>query len=572
MHLCDTNKPKNGYELLFHFFNKLEIRHFFGVTGGGVVHFLKYISPHATAESSFLTIDEYSAGYAPLGYFLSTGKIAACVSTLGAATKLLTCGLSDAKQHDIPSIYIVPAYDKNLDGKAPLQDSSHFGSNVINQLKSECPDGVFVFDHIDNIHVLLTQAEIRLNSNKPVVFVLIHSALSTDLSSNYRPLPLPNYQHSNTKSDLKNFINIFKNLSHKRKITVLVGEEMNLHSNAKFLISQLCEKIHPYLIWSMNGANAVSRDNQFGYGYLGFGGNDLANQHFNNLGSEDVLLVLGACPDEYTVNLQEFPAGQTFFCTNLVDGYGQVNGSYSHRTQLKYEQLNYPLELFIEEIIKEDYSFENIAAPPAPSNLNTRIISPPAKSYTNMENFYQRIDSWWPENSIAFSDVCLAYKDRQYVTQRPNDNIDFHALYRGSAMGYVLGAAVGSKIADMSKNVFAFTGDGCFKLFAGSLAEAAHLGITLFVLNNSKFSIVDQGLKTILPDTPSEFWHSTVNPIDYCLIAQACGWRAAKLNIDLSNLEDLLDSTLKQANKSLLIEITVDPDQLLGINPRVHNL
>ena len=572
MLLNDSNKPKNGYEILFQFFKKLEIKHFFGVTGGGVVHFLKYISPHATDEPSFLTIDEYSAGYAPLGHFLTSGKVAACVSTLGAATKLLTCGLSDAKQHDIPSIYIVPAYDKSLDGRASLQDSSHFGSNVINQLRAESPEGVFVFDQLDNIPTLLHQAEIQLSSHKPVVFVLTHSALSTEISTDASPSSLSIEFNENTSNNVDDFINNFQRSSHKKKITVLVGEEMNLYSDAKLLIDQLCEKIHPYLIWSMNGANAVSRNNRYGYGYLGFGGNDLANQHFNNLGDDDVLLVLGACPDEYTVNLQDFTAGQTFFCTNLTDGYGQINGSYSHRSQLKYEQVNCSLKIFVEEITKEQYSFENLAAPFAPSNLNTRIISTPDKSYTNMETFYQRLDLWWPENSIAFSDVCLAYKDRQYVTQRPNDNIDFHALYRGSAMGYVLGAAVGSKIADMSKNVFTFTGDGCFKLFAGSLAEAAHLGITLFVLNNSKFSIVDQGLKTILPDTPSEFWHSTVKSIDYCLIAQACGWRSAKLNIDLSNLEELLDSTLTQPNKSLLIEVSVDPDQLLGVNPRVHNL
>ncbi len=572
MHLKSFNKEINGYEVLFNFFKKLEVTQFFGVTGGGVVHFLKHIAPYSSSdEANLFTIGEYTAGFAPLGYYLSNKKIAASVSTLGAATKLIMCGLSDAKLHDIPSIYIVPAYDTTLDGQASLQDSSIFGSNIIEQLYAECPDSVFVFNHENEIYDQLARAELALKEHKPIVFVLNHSALIQATAyekKTHAPIALTTFSDETAQYDfLAKLLNAVKG----KKLTVLVGEEMNLYPDSKNLFSQLSQKLKPYIIWSMNGANSVSENNEYGYGYLGFGGNDLANNHFNQLGGEDVLLVLGACPDEYTVNLQNFSADHTFYCTNIKNAYGQVQGSLQHRVQGKYSQLNYPLDSLIQHLVADQSNLENIPASVAPENLNTRIISAPDQGFTHMEHFYQRLNTWWPKNSIAFSDVCLAYKDRQYVTQRPNDNIDFYSLYRGSAMGYVLGAAIGAKIATPDKNVFAFTGDGCFKLFAGSLAEAADLGITLFVLNNSKFSIVDQGLHTILPDVPTVYWHSEVKPIDYCKLAEACGWRSSKLNIDLSNLEDLLDSTL-DSNQSLLIEVTVDPNQILGINPRVHNL
>lgn len=572
MHLKSFNKETDGYKVLFNFFKKLEITQFFGVTGGGVVHFLKHIAPYSNSdEANLFSIGEYTAGFAPLGYYLTNKKIAASVSTLGAATKLIMCGLSDAKLHDIPSIYIVPAYDTTLDGQASLQDSSIFGSNVIEQLYAECPDSVFVFNRENDIYEQLARAELALKEHKPVVFVLNHSALTQPTSyerKTHSPTAITTSSNGNAQYE---FLAELFDATQGKKLTVLVGEEMNLYPDSKNLLSQLSEKLKPYIIWSMNGANSVSANNKYGYGYLGFGGNDLANNHFNQLGAEDVLLVLGACPDEYTVNLQNFSADHTFYCTNIKNAYGQVQGSLQHRAQGKYSQLNYPLDSFIHDLLADQSNLENIPAPVAPENLNTRIISASDQGFTHMEHFYQRLNTWWPKNSIAFSDVCLAYKDRQYVTQRPNDNIDFYSLYRGSAMGYVLGAAIGAKIATPDKNVFAFTGDGCFKLFAGSLAEAADLGITLFVLNNSKFSIVDQGLHTILPDIPTEYWHSEVKPIDYCKLAEACGWRSNKLNVDLSNLEDLLDSTL-ESNQSLLIEVTVDPNQILGINPRVHNL
>lgn len=572
MHLKTVQTETTGYEILFDFFHRLNISQFFGITGGGVVHFLKHLLPYSTEDKpNFFTLAEYSAGFAPLGYYVANKKIAVSVSTLGAATKLIMCGLSDAKLHDIPSIYIVPAYDESLDGRASLQDSSKFGSNIVEQLEAECPNNVFVFNNDQNIYEQLDKAEQALKAYKPIVFVLNHSVLSalTRYTQTSKPFLVPN--NPPEQPLLENFLKEFIQSTKGKRVTVLVGEEMTLYANAKDLLQRFSEKLKPYVVWSMNGANAVSQNNPYGYGYLGFGGNDLANNHFKQLGANDVLLVLGACPDEYTINLQDFTAEHTFYCTNITDAYGQVDGSIRHRAVGKYDQLDFPLDLFIESLLEDQNALENLVAPIAPADLNTRTILNPDINFTHMEHFYQKLNAWWPENSIAFSDICLAYKDRQYVTQRPNNNIDFYSLYRGSAMGYVLGAAIGAQIASPDKHVFAFTGDGCFKLFAGSLGEAADLGITLFVLNNSKFSIVDQGLHTILPTTPSEYWHSKVMPIDYCQIAQACGWRSAKLNVDLSNLDELLNST-QNSNKSLLIEVSVDPNQILGINPRVHNL
>ncbi|MGE8540339.1 MAG: thiamine pyrophosphate-dependent enzyme [Acinetobacter sp.] len=565
--LCYT-----GYNLLFDFFAQHQIQSFFGVTGGGVIHFLKHIPPYPHGETSFYNLAEYSAGFAPLGYYLATGKIAAAVATLGAATKLLTCGLSDAKLHDIPAVYIVPAYSEDLAHKAALQDSSQYGSNAIAQLKAECPEAVFVLHDISQLRTSLEFASMQLQRSKPVVFVLIHASLAEPINNSTAfAIPQLNPLAQTAPSPLKDFSSALAKASKNKRLTVLIGEEMARYPNAKKLSTQLSEKLNPYIICSMNGANAVDRDNPCNYGHIGFGGNDIANKHMQSLDENDVLLVLGACPDEYTMNLYNFSSGDTFFCTGIPDAYGQFKASFQHRAEHRYFHLNAPIDTLILKLCSHDYDFQNLKAPCSPPSLNTREISAPQAGYADMKLLYERLDQWWPEHSIAFSDVCLAYKDRHYITQRPNNHIDFYALYRGSAMGNALGLSIGAKLADQSKNVFAFTGDGCFKLFSGSLAEAADLGLVLFVLNNQKFSIVEQGLHTILNDVPPKYWHAEVKSLDYCMIARASNWNGVKLNTDLSNLESILNESLVQT-KSLLIEVPVDPHQILGINPRVHNL
>ncbi len=101
---------QDGFKTLIDYLSLLGIDSYVGVTGGGVVHYLKYLTPYQPAQqaASLFTISEYPAGFIPLGHYLATGKVSAGIATTGAATKLLSCGLNDAKLHDIPSVYIFP--------------------------------------------------------------------------------------------------------------------------------------------------------------------------------------------------------------------------------------------------------------------------------------------------------------------------------------------------------------------------------------------------------------------------------------------------------------------------------
>src|SRR5262249_7176099 len=136
--------------------------------------------------------------------------------------------------------------------------------------------------------------------------------------------------------------------------------------------------------------------------------------------------------------------------------------------------------------------------PPASDDLNTRPIEAARPGFVDLATFYRRIDALWQKNSIGFDDVCMSYKDRQYITQRPNPNCPFFSLYRGSAMGGAFGLGVGARLGAPDKTVFIFSGDGCFRFFAGNLAEAGSLRLNLFVLNNRVYGIVRNGLTKIL--------------------------------------------------------------------------
>ncbi|MDX6916031.1 thiamine pyrophosphate-dependent enzyme [Pectobacterium carotovorum] len=564
----------NGYSRLFDFLSEAGVTLYTGVTGGGVIHFVKNIQPvewSAQAKAGFLTLCEYSAGFVPLGYYLASGKHAAAVATTGAATKLLGCGLSDAKLHDIPAVYLVALSGKHTEGLLPLQDTWEHGSNMVQQLRAELPDSVFVLDNPLTLNEQLKLARAQLGNAKPVVLVLVHHALVEANSEN--PLA-PASLSVSACDDLGGFVDRFRQAVRGKRLVVLVGEEMARYPNARALTTQLAVQLHAATVWTINGANAVSRDNPYGYGYIGFGGNDCSTALYASLNDDDVLLVLGASPDEYSVNLQPFTAGETFYLSNITQAYGQIEGGFQHRASGRYHPIHGALDQLLLRMIDAAQAcpFANTVAETAPRNLNDQTFSSPRQGYVNMATLYQRLDSWWPADSIGFDDVCLAYKDRQYVTQRPHPHIRFYSLYRGSAMGGAFGAAIGAKLARPEHTVFLFTGDGCFRLFSGALGEVRELGIVIFLLNNTSLAIVAQGLPKILPEVAPEYYHAGVRSLDYCAIAKACGWDAKWLQPDLANLDDILIRAGEIGRPSLLIEVPVDAHQRLGSNPRLRNL
>lgn len=189
----------------------------------------------------------------------------------------------------------------------------------------------------------------------------------------------------------------------------------------------------------------------------------------------------------------------------------------------------------------------------------------------NIIDFYRKLGKYWQPNSIGFDDVCVSYRDRQSITQRPIDNIHFYALYGGSAMGSAFGLGMGAKMSDPSLNTFIFSGDGCWRLYGGGLAEAASMGIRLFMMDNNVYGIVQQGLRIVMPNKPKERYHTDIAKIDFVAAAKAHGWDAVTLADDLSNMDEIM-ALCYQTGPSLLVRVPLDPDQSVGKNPRVKNV
>src|SRR5207249_4434737 len=259
----------------------------------------------------------------------------------------------------------------------------------------------------------LELAQSILAESKPVAIAFHPDVLSKDVDlevpSRERPRMLD-------QVDADRFVNEFPEISRGRRVIIYAGAEASRCPGIVPLTTQLSELLQATTVWWVNGANAISPDNPYGYGYISCGGNDEAMKLGRSMLTGDMVITLG------------------------VDAF----------------------------------------------------------------DFYAELHRSWRPHSIGFDDVCTAYKDRQYVAQRPHPSIPFHTVHDGSAMGGAFGLGVGARAADSSLHTFVFSGDGCWRLYGGALAEASNLGMNLFIINNERYAIVDKGLEVVIPDWEKE--------------------------------------------------------------------
>ena len=202
-----------------------------------------------------LTMGEYVAGFVPLGYYLASGRIAGCITTTGAATKLGGSGMTDAKLHNIPAVYLIALNSTMSIGQAPLQDVSVHGMNIVPQLQAELGDGCVVIDDVDTMEEQLERAQSILMESKPVAIAFYPDILSKGVEVDVPSRPR---RRGFRTQDVQRFVEEFPRIADGRRVVIYVGSEAARWPGMPALTTQLSELLQAPTVWSVNGANAVS--------------------------------------------------------------------------------------------------------------------------------------------------------------------------------------------------------------------------------------------------------------------------------------------------------------------------
>lgn len=237
---------------------------------------------------------------------------------------------------------------------------------------------------------------------------------------------------------LRSFIIFLKQaLNKERRLIIYVCSEAGYQQKTYPLIEELKEKLGAIVVCTVNSSSAAGKKTSLHYGHIGLGGNEQANQIWDHLTKNDILLTLGMEAGEYHFPQEKLPVGDCWCFTNHRHAYGFIKGSYQHRFENNFNIIRGPLYESL-SILLEELPLVKLTKPPCKPSVpfaikDTRKNIP--ASCVNLIDFYQALSSLWKEPSIGFDDVCVCYRDRQYIMEIAHPNIRFFSSQDGSAMG-----------------------------------------------------------------------------------------------------------------------------------------
>ncbi len=135
-------------------------------------------------------------------------------------------------------------------------------------------------------------------------------------------------------------------------------------------------------------------------------------------------------------------------------------------------------------------------------------------------------------------------------------------------MGYSVPAAMGAKVAQPERQVWAIDGDGCFQMTNQELATCRlnNIPIKVAVINTSSLGMVRQW-QTLFYDerysyTNLETGHDTVNVPDFVKLAEAYDCLAIRVERE-DQVDDAIKLALETNDRPVVIDFVVSADAMV---------
>ena len=348
---------------------------------------------------------------------------------------------------------------------------------------------------------------------------------------------------------------------------VVVAGGGTLYAEAETVLAAFAEKHGIPVVETQAGKSTLPHDHSRAMGAVGVTGTSAANALAE---AADVVLAVGT-------RLADFTTGSSTLFKNpdvrIIGLNVQAFDAGKHRAQPLVADAKVGIELLAAALHgwRADTSWvERSAAEKA------RWIDA-AKAYTGPTNVELPSDAQVigaVQRTAEPSDVVLCAAGglpgelhKHWNSAMP---LGYHSEYGFSCMGYEVAGALGVKMADPSREVIVFIGDGSYLMMNSELATAAMLGLklTLVLLDNGGFGCINR-LQNATGGAPFNNLlvnarHTTLPPIDFVAHARSLGAESGKAT-SIADLERMLcEARGKAACQVIVIDTDAGPSTDIG--------
>ena len=551
----------NGSAMVVKSLEMLGVTDVFGLPGGAIMPVYDALMDTTTLRH-YLVRHEQGAGHAAEGYAAATGKLGVCIATSGPGATNLVTAIADAYMDSVPLLAITGQVFSHLMGTDAFQEADIVGITMPITKHS-----ILVRKVEDIPRAIASAAHIATTGRPGPVLVDITKNAQVDEAEFIWPpeIDLPGYRPV-AKANAKQIQAAAELIRESEKPVFYVGGGI-IRSGASKELLKLAEAVGAPVVTTLMARGAFPDSHEQNLGMPGMHGTVPA---VLALQQSDLLITLGARFDDRVTGKA------ALFAPNAKVIHVDIDPAEIG----KIREADVPIVGDLKEVITD-------LIPAYKSALGTKK---------------QNITDWWAMLNKLREQYPLGYSEPkdgllspQAIVKRIGEITGPEAIYvagvgqhqmwaaqfikyerpnawlnSGGAgtMGYSVPAAMGAKVAEPDRVVWAIDGDGCFQMTNQELATCVinNIPIKVAIINNSSLGMVRQW-QTLFFDgrhsnTDLNTGDGTVCIPDLVELADAYG----ALGIRVEK-EDAVDAAIRLAletnDRPVVIDFVVSADAMV---------
>ena len=534
----------------------------FGIPGGTI---LPAYDPllDSTKLRHILVRHEQGAGHAAEGYAYSSGKVGVMMATSGPGATNLVTPLADANMDSVPVVAITGQVGANVIGTDAFQEADIVGITL-----PVTKHSFLITNPADIAGAIASAFHIaRTGRPGPVLVDIAKSALQATASYQWPYNPeLPGY-HPVTKPHAKQVREAARLLATARRPVLYVGGGI-IRSGASAELRRLVDESGAPVVTTLMARGALPDTHPQHLGMPGMHGTVPA---VAALQKADLIIALGArFDDRVTGKISSFAPHATV-----------VHADIDPAEIGKNRRADVPIVGDLKEVI-------------------TDLLPELAREHAqhgkpDLGAWWRQIDGWRETFPLGYTKTDDGLMAPQHVIQRLGEIAGPEAVYVAGVgqhqmwaaqfikherpgqwvnsgglgtMGFAVPAAMGAKVGDPSRTVWAIDGDGCFQMTNQELATCAinEIPIKVAVINNSSLGMVRQWQTLFYSErysnTDLHTGHGTARIPDFVKLAEAYGCVGLRCETPSD-----IDATIKRAmeidDQPVVVDFTVSRDAMV---------
>jgi acetolactate synthase-1/2/3 large subunit len=553
-------QPLDAADLLVAYLEQIGVEFVFGVPGGAIEPLYNALARSARrgGPRPVLARHESGAAFMADGYARESGKIGVCCATSGPGSTNLITGVACAFENEIPMLVITAQPSLHLLGRGALQESSGAGFDTVAMFRL-CTRYSALISHPDQLERQLTNALLSAYQPTPGP---VHLSIPMDVHrSMMKSGPSYNLAHllkPTTAVDDASVRELQALLAQANKVAVLIGSGC---SEAIDLIIELVERKKGVFVVTPDAKGFISPRHPLYRGVFGFAGHRTAVAAMEDA-EVDLILVVGSNLSEWTSN----GWSEAVLNNRLV----HIDSCEAHLTRSPMARLHVrgrirPVFERLLRTLRRDATKEII--PSVKRRFRKISDDDPYKSASTgapiKPQYLMRELGWRSPPDTRFltdtgNSTTWAIHHLGMYDHQPSAGGWMRVTMNFAPMGWAIGGAVGTALANRKVPVVCITGDGSLLMNGQemSVAQTEKLTVLFVILNDAALGMVKHGQRL----AGAEQVAYELPTVDFRMMAESMGipGHVIRTAEDFENLD--LDAILSRQGPTVL-DVRVDKEE-----------